>query len=167
VIESSFTALSPQDSALHNSYLTVKICDQLFGFPTKELRDIFKPVEITPVPLASNAILGSINLRGRIVTVIDLRLKLYPNVDINNRPAMHIAVINGAELLSFVVDSVGEVINIKETQFDPLPSTLESSWKNIADGVFQLDAELLIKINMTHLLNLISTDDYKSGDKHA
>jgi purine-binding chemotaxis protein CheW len=167
MIESSFAALSPQDSALHNSYLTVKIGDQLFGFPTKELRDIFKPVEITPIPLASNAILGSINLRGRIVTVIDLRLKLYPNLDINNRPAMHIAVINGAELLSFVVDSVGEVINIKENQFDPLPSTLESSWKNIADGVFQLDSELLIKINMTHLLNLIATDDHRSGDKHS
>lgn len=164
--EGSFKSLSTQDSELHNSYLTVKIGNQLFGFPTKELRDIFKPVEITPIPLASNAILGSINLRGRIVTVIDLRLKLYPGMDISKRSAMHIAVINGTELLSFVVDSVGEVINIKENQFDPLPSTLESSWKNIADGVFQLDAELLIKINMTHLLNLIATDDYKSGDKH-
>lgn len=166
MIENSFSTSPQQESTLHNSYLTVKICDQLFGFPSKELRDIFKPVEITPIPLASNAILGSINLRGRIVTVIDLRLKLYPGIDISNRPSMHIAVMNGTELLSFVVDSVGEVINIKENQFDPLPSTLETSWKNIADGVFQLNSELLIQINMPHLLNVISKDDYHSGDPH-
>ncbi|MDP3935689.1 MAG: chemotaxis protein CheW, partial [Alphaproteobacteria bacterium] len=147
------------DDSIHDHYLTVKIGAQLFGFPVVHLRDIFKSLEITPIPLAPKAILGSINLRGKVVTVIDLRLKLFPNIDIENRESMHIAVAHGQELLSFVVDSVGDVINIPQSQFEPLPSTLEQHWLSITDGVCQLNESLMIKLNMEHLLDLITREE--------
>lgn len=153
------------DDSIHDHYLTVKIGDQLFGFPVTHLRDIFKSLEITPIPLAPKAILGSINLRGKVVTVIDLRLKFYPNMSIENRSSMHIAVAHGQELLSFVVDSVGDVINIPHSKFEPLPSTLEQHWLNIAEGVCQLNDSLIIRLNMEHLLDLITHEERANGEK--
>jgi purine-binding chemotaxis protein CheW len=153
------------DDSIHDHYLTVKIGDQLFGFPVFHLRDIFKSLEITPIPLAPKAILGSINLRGKVVTVIDLRLKFYPNINIENRKSMHIAVSHGQELLSFVVDSVGDVVNIPKSQFEPLPSTLEQHWLNIAEGVCQLNNSLIIRLNMEHLLDLIIREERNNGEK--
>ena len=154
------------DDSIHDHYLTVKIGDQLFGFPVIHLRDIFKSLEITPIPLAPKAILGSINLRGKVVTVIDLRLKLYPNVNIEDRESMHIAVAHGQELLSFVVDSVGDVLNIPQSKFEPLPSTLEQHWLNIAEGVCQINESLIIRLNMEHLLDLITREDRTNGEKN-
>lgn len=153
------------DDSIHDHYLTVKIGDQLFGFPVIHLRDIFKSLEITPIPLAPKAILGSINLRGKVVTVIDLRLKFYPNINLENRKSMHIAVAHGSELLSFVVDSVGDVVNIPHTKFEPLPSTLEQHWLNIAEGVCQLNDSLIIRLNMEHLLDLITREERTNGEK--
>jgi purine-binding chemotaxis protein CheW len=153
------------DDSIHDHYLTVKIGDQLFGFPVLHLRDIFKSLEITPIPLAPRAILGSINLRGKVVTVIDLRLKFYPNINIEDRDSMHIAVSLGQELLSFVVDSVGDVVNIPKSKFDPLPSTLEQHWRDISEGVCQFNDSLIIRLNMEHLLDLIIHEERTNNEK--
>lgn len=78
---------------------------------------------------------------------------------------MHIAVAHGQELLSFVVDSVGDVLNIPQSKFEPLPSTLEQHWLNIAEGVCQLNESLIIRLNMEHLLDLITREDRTNGEK--
>lgn len=153
------------DESMGDHYLTVKIGDQLFGFPVSHLRDIFKSLEVTPIPLAPKAILGSINLRGKVVTVVDLRLKFYTDIDIQNRDYMNIAVSHGSELLSFVVDSVGDVINIPQSKFEPLPSNLEQHWVNIAQGVCQLNESLIIRLNMENLLNLVTQEERNNGEK--
>lgn len=140
----------------HNQYLTAKIGDQLFGLPVFNLRDIFKCPEITPIPLTPKYILGSINLRGKIVTVIDLRERFnIQNYD-SAVASMNIAVEYGQEVLSLVVDSVGEVIYIPPERFEQLPPTLEKKWRNISEGVCQLNKNLLVGINMDKLLELIT-----------
>lgn len=152
------TTNSYQNMDTHqNQYLTAKIGDQLFGLPVFYLRDIFKHQEITPIPLAPKDVLGSINLRGRIVTVIDLRRRFNIPINPKTKLGMNIAVEYGSELFSLVVDSVGDVMYLSPDKFESLPPTLERKWQTIASGVCQLNEALLISLNMDKLLNLIVT----------
>lgn len=140
---------------LEQQYLTVDIGDQRFGLPVQYLRDIFKKAEITPIPLSSNDVLGSINLRGRIVTVVDLRRKFDISNTLSQESEMHVAVSFEQELFSLVVDKVGEVILLNSKDFEPLPPTLEQKWKSIAVGVCKLNDALLMPVDMDALLKLI------------
>lgn len=136
-------------------YLTVEIGGQLFGLPVEYLRDIFRRADITPIPLSSAEVLGSINLRGRIVTVVDLRAKFGLDEASLVKSEMHVAVSHEQELFSLVVDKVGEVIQLSTKDFEPLPPTLEQKWKTIAAGVCKLNNGLIMPVNMDALLKLI------------
>src|SRR5579864_9644275 len=90
-------------------FVTFTIAGQLFGVPVLAVQDVLRPQAITHIPMAPPEILGSLNLRGRIVTVVDTRHRLgLPKADSNERP-MSIVVPHGDDLYSLAVDRVGEV----------------------------------------------------------
>jgi purine-binding chemotaxis protein CheW len=136
-----------------NDFVTVVIEGQLFGIPVLQVRDVLGPQRITRVPLAPPEIAGSLNLRGRIVTAIDLRIRLgLPVTDAAGR--MSVVVDHGGELYSLMVDSVGEVLSLSEASFERNPATLDLRWREIAAGIYRLDGKLLIVLDVARLLEM-------------
>lgn len=138
---------SKDRSSNEQVFVTIYVDGQLFGIPVEQVQDILTPEKIAKIPLAQSEIAGSINLRGRIVTVIDVRkrLGLLPLEKANH---MCTTVEHGNELYSLMVDSVGTVINLSNDKIEPNLSTLDPRWKEISSGVVRLDGELMIVLDI-------------------
>src|ERR1700731_467442 len=98
-------------------FVTVTVAGQLFGIPVLQVQDVLGPQRITRVPLAPPEVAGSLNLRGRIVTAIDIRIRLGLPELTDGKPGMSVVVDHGGELYSLMVDSVGEVLSLSEATF--------------------------------------------------
>ncbi|MDP6573459.1 MAG: chemotaxis protein CheW [Rhodospirillales bacterium] len=136
------------------NFVTFIIEDQMFGIPVLGVQDILTPDAIASVPLAPPEVKGSINLRGRIVTVVDVRVRLGLGgrpVDLNN---MGVTVEHQNELYTLLVDTVGDVIGLSSEYFENNPGTLDPLWRDFANGVYRLDDRLMVVLDVGHLLNL-------------
>jgi len=152
VAETRDVALLSEDN---EEYVTFQINGQLFGVPILKVQDILKPENIAPVPLAHSAIKGSINLRGRIVTVIDVRERLGvgPNTDEKYDP-MAVTVELDHDLYTLLVDTIGDVVSLNDEQFEKNPSTLDPMWRQFASGIFRLDKSLMVVLDIDRLLDI-------------
>ncbi len=144
--------------AATTDYVTFTVADQLFGIPVLKVQDILVPDKIAPVPLAPPEVCGSINLRGRIVTVIDVRTRLGLSRAGADVKGMGVTVETGHDLYTLLVDSVGDVIGLSPDLYESNPSTLDQAWMEFADGVFRLQDRLMVVLNTEHLLNLRGHD---------
>lgn len=134
-------------------YVTMCIDRQMFGIEVKNVRDVLRHQKVIPIPLAPPEIAGSLNLRGRIVTVIDLRKRLSITSKPDNAPPNTFVVVeHKGDLYSLMVDSVGEVLTASSAMIEKTPTNLNSSWKDIAYGIYKLDGELLVLVNVQSLL---------------
>lgn len=135
-------------------FVTLTVADQLCGIPVLSVRDILGEQAITRIPLAPPEIAGSLNLRGRIVTAIDLRrrLKLPPPPDGMKR--MSVVAEQSGELYALLVDQVSEVMSLKTTAFERNPPTLSEGWTLFSTGIYRLDDRLLVVLDVARLLNL-------------
>lgn len=134
------------------SFVTMRVAGQLFGASVMVVQDVLRAQRIAPIPLAPAEVAGSLNLRGRIVTVIDVRSRLgLPGVE-DERSVMHVVVEYGDELFSLMVDSVGDVLNLPLAQIEKAPANLAPLWKDIAAGVSRLDSELLVLLDIQSIL---------------
>src|SRR5687767_15211536 len=96
----------------HRDYVTMSIGSQMFGIPVLQVQDVLGHQRITRIPLAPPEVAGSLNLRGRIVTAIDVRLRLGLSARSKDKPGMSIVVDLRGELYSLMVDGVGEVLSL-------------------------------------------------------
>lgn len=133
-------------------FVTVYVEGQLFGIPVERVQDILIPEKIAKIPLAPPEVAGSINLRGRIVTVIDVRTRLGLSKKNRKGSIMCVTVEQGAELYSLMVDSVGNVLNLQLRNIESNPSTLDPRWRGISAGVVRLQEELLIVLDVDAFL---------------
>ncbi len=133
--------------------VTMRINTQLLGIPVVEVREILQGQRITKVPLAPPEIAGALNLRGRIVTVIDIRPKLGLPPRSNNISSTFVVVEHKGELYSLLVDSVGDVLNIPPAQIQGTPPNLSPLWRELSAGVHRLKDELLIILEPKALFN--------------
>lgn len=135
-------------------YVSVYLNDQIFGIPVLQVQDIVRTQSITRVPLSPPEIAGSLNLRGRIVTAIDVRKRLgLPSTWEHQNKLMNIVIETKGELYSLLVDKLGEVLSLPENKFEKNPSTLEERWRDVASGIYRLDNKILIVINVNALLD--------------
>lgn len=140
-------------------YVTMVINGQLFGIPVLEVQDVLGKQQITHIPLAPPEVAGSLNLRGRIVTAIDVRLRLGLERNEEAQREMSIVVEHKEELYSLVVDSVGEVLTLSEDAFEQNPATLDNRWKSISAGIYRLQEELLVVLDVDKLLGFAETGE--------
>jgi purine-binding chemotaxis protein CheW len=142
------------------TFVTFTVIDQRFGVPVSRVQDILMPERIAPVPLAPPAVRGAINLRGRIVTVIDVRTRL-------GLPARDDAVEGGAangtmgvtveyrgEFYTLLVDRIGDIVALPPQRWEDKPSTLDPAWRDMTSGVFRLEDGLMVVLDVDRLLNL-------------
>lgn len=133
-------------------FVTLTIEGQLFGVPVLSVQDVLAPQKITPIPLATEGVAGALNLRGRIVTAIDVRLRLNLRPRGKDDDCMYVVVEHGAELYSLMIDSVGEVLSLPVDRFEKPPATLDSRWLEVSGGVYRLDEELLVVLDVNNLI---------------
>ncbi len=135
------------------SYVTLTVAGQLCGIPVLGVRDILAEQPITRIPLAPPDIAGSLNLRGRIVTAIDLRRRLnLPTADAGQKP-MSVVAEQGGELYALLVDSVSEVMSLDPLALERNPPTLERDWALFSNGIYRLDGRLLVILDVARLLD--------------
>jgi purine-binding chemotaxis protein CheW len=132
--------------------VTVKIADQLFGIPVLDVRDVLGPQRITRVPLAPPEVSGALNLRGRIVTAIDVRTRMGIAVDAEAKTCMSVVVDIHGELYSLIVDRVGEVMSLPSSDFERPPATLDPRWQEVSSGIYRLKDCLLVVLDVARLL---------------
>ena len=139
-------------------FVTFTIAGQLFGIPVLQIQDVLSSYQITPVPLAPPEITGSLNLRGRVVTAMDLRLRLGLSARAKEAESMSIVAENEGELYSLMVDSVGEVLALSQSEYERNPPTLDAKFRTFSDSIYRLDKQLLVVLDVNRLL------DYEHSD---
>ena len=138
-------------------FVTFFIKDQMFGIPVLKVQDILTPDRIAPIPLAPPEVEGSINLRGRIVTVIDMRERLgLGHRNMSDKP-MGVTVEQNHELYTLLVDKVGDVVSLSTDLYEDNPSTLDTLWREFALGVYRLDGPLMVVLDVDHILDISYT----------
>ncbi|HAX91519.1 MAG TPA: chemotaxis protein CheW [Rhodospirillaceae bacterium] len=142
------------ESAAGREFVTMYIEGQLFGIPVLQVQDVLGPQKITRVPLAPKEVAGSLNLRGRIVTAIDVRTRLGLPQRENGTKSMSVVVDLNGEFYSLIVDQVGEVMSLSASDYEKTPATLDERWREISDGVYRLKETLLVVIDVKRLLRL-------------
>lgn len=133
-------------------YVTVRIGGQLFGVDVSEIREVFSPHAITPVPRAPDGIAGLLNLRGRIVTMIDSRARLGLKARGADEPVMALGLEVGSDLYGVLVDTVGEVLRLDPQSMEPAPGHLEPGWRTLIHGVYQLENQILAILDARDLI---------------
>lgn len=141
-----------QSAAQHGEFLTVEVAGQMFGIPVLQVSDVLGPQRITRVPLAPAQVAGSLNLRGRIVTAIDVRARLGLAANEGHKPKISVVVENGGELYSLLVDNVGEVLALPLDEFERNPPTLDPAWRELSTGIFRLEGKLLLIVDVKRML---------------
>jgi purine-binding chemotaxis protein CheW len=135
-------------------FVTVTIGEQLFGLPIDRVHDVFSAERLTRVPMAPPEIAGILNLRGRIVTAIDMRqlLELPPQSAGESR--MAVGIEHRGESYGLLIDEVGEVLRLPAAQQDSVPVNLDSRWGRIAAGVYRLEGNLMIVLDVDRVLDV-------------
>lgn len=128
---------------------------QLCGLPVGAVRDVLGPQTITRVPLAAPEIAGNLNLRGRIVTTIDLRKRLGLDIPDQATACMSVVTEQGQELYALLVDRVLEVVSVERTSVSPMPPTLAAGWSRFGTGVYQTEEGLMIMLDVERVLQLL------------
>ena len=145
---------SGRDGNLGRNFVSVFVAGQLFGIPVLTVQAVLGPQPMTRIPLAPPEVAGSLNLRGRIVTAIDLRTRLGLEPRSDGDGGMNVVVEVGAELYSLIVDSVGEAQSFAAEDYEHTPATLDPRWCQIVDGIYRLDDRLMIVADVTKLIEM-------------
>jgi len=137
-------------------YVTAMIGGQLFGLPILHVQDVFKPERLTRVPLAPQEIAGVLNLRGRIVTLIDMRSRLGLGKRADDVPSMAIGVESRGESYGLLIDSVGEVLKLDDETREPNPINLDPRLARVSAGIHRLEGKLLMVVDVDRVLDIDS-----------
>ncbi len=150
-----------EDTAGHNirsgreqEYVTMRVGEQLFGISVLVIQDVLHHQSVTHVPLSPPIVDGLLNLRGRVVTAVNLRgrLGLPPRGD--TKQPMNVVVEHKGELYSLMVDEVGDVLSMPVDSIEKVPANMDENWKNMASGVCKLEGGLLVILDSSSLLTL-------------
>ena len=124
-------------------FCTFQVGGLLFGIELRHVQEVVRFVEMTPVPLAPAVVSGLINLRGQIVTAIDLRRRLQIASEKANRQPMNVVVNAAGGPISLLVDEIGDVVEVRGETFEEPPETLRGPLRGVISGVHKLDERLM------------------------
>jgi purine-binding chemotaxis protein CheW len=144
--------IDPADSVVE--YVTATVGDQLFGLPILRVQDVFQPDRLTRVPLAPPEVAGLLNLRGRIVTAIDMRARLALDAATTGGPRMAIVVERKGESCGLLIDVIGEVLKLPSSSREDNPVNLDPKLAHVSAGVHRLEGKLLIILDVDRVLEI-------------
>jgi purine-binding chemotaxis protein CheW len=134
--------------------VSITLAGQAFGIPVEEVRDVLAPPPMTPVPLAPPEVAGALNLRGRIVIVIDLRKRLGLPPQADDGKPMCVVIERADELYAFLVDRVGDVLRPADETIEHGTAVLDPLWRQVAAGICRLENSLLVVLDVARAVEL-------------
>ena len=135
-------------------YVTATIGGQLFGLPISRVQDVFMPNRLTRVPLAGPEIAGILNLRGRIVTALDMRRRLGLTDTEQAQQPMAIGIECRGESYGLLIDAIGEVLKLPAGSREDNPVNLDGRLARVSAGVHRLDGKLLVVLDVDRVLDI-------------
>jgi purine-binding chemotaxis protein CheW len=135
-------------------YVTATAGGQLFGLPIGRVQDVFVPDRLTRVPLAAPEIAGMLNLRGRIVTAIDMRRRLGLGAPEEGYQRMAVGIESGGESYGLLIDAIGEVVKLPAASRDQNPINLDARLARVSAGIHRLEGKLLVVLDIDRVLDL-------------
>lgn len=144
-------------------FATFFVADLCFGIEVRYVQEVLRALEITPVPQAPSIIEGLINLRGQIVTAIDMRRRLGLPKRSNGEPAMNMVVRCDDGALSLLVDEIGDVVDVDESTWENAPPTLTGEQAEVVRGVYKLDGRLMLVMHTDAVFGLSNGDGVTAG----
>ena len=138
-------------------FCTFYIKGLLFGVEVQTVQEVIQHQDMTGVPLAPKVVAGLINLRGQIVTAIDLRRRLGVCDRLAGELPMNVVVRTGDGAVSLLVDDIGDVVEVEEKDFENAPDTLTGTGRELIRGVYKLKKELLLVLDTQRSVNIHAT----------
>jgi purine-binding chemotaxis protein CheW len=144
-----------EEASKTRQYLAMRLGSQLFGMRVDNVQDVLPPMEITSIPLSPPEVKGVLNLRGRIVTAINLRAILGMEAEEQPQEKYRSVVLESeGNLYSIIIDSASEVLDISDSNISRLPENITQKWRDISFGVYSMEKELMIFLDEEKLLDI-------------
>lgn len=140
-------------------FCTFIVEGMFFGVPVLEVQEVLRHQQMTPVPLAPEMVRGLINLRGQIVTAIDMRSRLGLPASSSGEPPMNVIIRNEDGVpVSLLVDDIGDVLTVEDTLADTPPETLRGPARELVRTVYKLPGRLMLELNSGAAVSLPTSD---------
>lgn len=136
-------------------YCTFYVNKLYFGVDVKLVQEVIRFQQMTTVPLSQEVISGLINLRGQIVTALDLRRRLDLPPDDDRDELMNVVIRDGDSVVSLLVDEVGDVVEVEDEIFEKPPDTLSGSARELILGAYKLDKRLLLVLDVSRVIKIV------------
>jgi purine-binding chemotaxis protein CheW len=143
---------APNDQ--RTQYATFFVDSMFFGVDVLKVQEVLRSQEMTPVPLAPKVIRGLINLRGQIVTAIDMRQRLSLPPRSGETQPMNVVVRSDEGAVSLLVDEIGDVIEVETSRFETPPINMPTAQRHLVEGLYKLDGRLLLVLNTEKTLEV-------------
>ncbi len=128
-------------------FCTFFVKDQFFGVPVQQVQEVIRYQQMTRVPLTPPVIRGLINLRGQIVMAVDLRRRFGMEDRPESQLPMNVVVRTDDGAVSFLVDEIGDVLEVEEASFERPPETVQSETRDLVRGVYKLRERLMLVLD--------------------
>ncbi len=144
--------LKPQENQF-NRWVTFRLAEEIYGINVMQVQEVLRMTEIAPVPGAPSSVIGIINLRGNVVTVVDTReLFGLTREELTDQTRIMIVECNKI-IVGLLVDSVAEVVNLQNTDIDSAPNIGNEENSKYIQGVYSKNGEILILVDLNRLLS--------------
>ncbi|MEJ2619717.1 MAG: chemotaxis protein CheW [Candidatus Thiodiazotropha sp.] len=134
-------------------FVTFILMDEVYGINVMQVQEVLRVTEIAPVPGAPNYVLGIVNLRGNVVTVIDTRKRFgLPSVEVSDNSRI-VVIESEKQVVGILVDAVAEVVELREDEIDAAPNVGTEESSRYIQGVATQEGRLLILVDLNKLLS--------------
>ena len=144
----------PEEHGIAQQFCTFYLDGLFFGVEVEKVQEVIRYQAMTRVPRAPEVIGGLINLRGQIVTAIDLRKRLEMRARAATEKPMNVVVRTDDGAVSLLVDEIGDVVEVSAQAFEPPPETLVGEARRLKCGVYKMDGQLLHALELGAVLQM-------------
>ncbi len=139
---------------MSDQYSTFYVGDLFFGVEVVKVQEVLRYQEMTRVPLAPDVVQGLINLRGQIVTALDMRRRLALEARSPESTPMNLVLRSDEGAVSLLVDEIGDVLEVESGSYERVPETLPAEQKQLIAGVCKLDGRLLLVLDTERAMQI-------------
>lgn len=151
--------------ARNQQFCTFFLKDQFLGLPVEQVQEVIPFQEMTRVPLVPPVIRGLINLRGQIVMAMDLRRRFGMEERPESESPVNVVVRTDDGPVSFLVDEIGDVLEVEERNLEGAPNTLRGPTRELVQGVYQLSDRLMLVVDSKKACDLSETNQHSTAHK--
>ncbi len=141
-------------NSVTQEFVTFRVGDQWLGVPVSIVQEVLLAQRLAVVPLSPPEVAGFLNLRGQIVTAVDVRTRLDMDGEPSVGTAMNVVVRHDDELFSLLVDEVGDVLAVEAGSVEPVPATLDACWRSVSSGIIRRERDLVVVLDSGALLRV-------------